>query len=196
MTDKQNKQPIEIGDRAVIIALDITDQNIGEISRVWPFFQLALPVVAHLVNSAYQRGRAEALESTQPPAQSFQNRVKSWLLACFGAEIASDRLERADRFIEECFELLQSGDYPKERIYALVDYVYGREKGEPSQEVGGVMTTLAAYCQAHDLDMHEAGEAELARIWTKVNAIRAKQAAKLSGSALLIAAPEPEANNE
>jgi exonuclease VII small subunit len=109
------------------------------------------------------------------------------MMACFGPEIAADKLERGDRFLEEALELLQSGDYPRERIAALVDYTYGREKGEPLQEVGGVMITLAAYCLAHGLDMHEAGEKELARIWTKVDKIRAKQAAKPTGSALPVA---------
>jgi hypothetical protein len=53
--------------------------------------------------------------------------------------------------------------------------------------------SLAAYCLAHNLNMHEAGETELARIWTKVDAIRAKQAAKPVGSALPIATPRPAA---
>jgi hypothetical protein len=106
------------------------------------------------------------------------------MLACFGAEISGDRLERGDRLVEELFELLQSGDYPRERIRALENYTWSRPKGEPHQEVGGVMITLAAYCLAHDLDMHQAGEDELARIWTKVEVIRAKQAAKPVGSAL------------
>jgi hypothetical protein len=39
------------------------------------------------------------------------------------------------------------------------------------------------------LDMNKAGEDELARIWTKVEKIRAKQAAKPTGSALPIALP-------
>lgn len=117
-----------------------------------------------------------------------QSRVQPWMMACFGPEISADKLERSDRFIEEALELVQSGDYPKERVLALVDYVYGRDKGEMPQEVGGVMITLAAFCLAHDIDMHEAGETELARIWTKVDKIRAKQAAKPTGSALPVAA--------
>lgn len=40
------------------------------------------------------------------------------------------------------------------------------------------MVTLAALCLANGLDMHAAGEIELADIWTKVERIRAKQAAK------------------
>ena len=118
---------------------------------------------------------------------TLQQRVKPWMAATFGPEISMDRLERNDRFIEEALELVQASDYPKERALALVDYVYGRDQGEINQEVGGVMITLAAHCLAHGVDMHEAGETELARIWTKVEQIRAKQLAKPHGSALPVA---------
>lgn len=119
----------------------------------------------------------------------FQDRVRPWMLECFGAEIAGDKLERGDRLLEEVFELLQSGGYPRQRIRVLESYVYARPAGEPRQEVGGAMVTLAAYCLAHGLDMHDAGETELARVWTNVEAIRAKQAAKPTGSAIPIAVP-------
>lgn len=117
---------------------------------------------------------------------TFQERVQPWMMACFGAEIAADKVERSDRFIEEALELVQAGGYSKERAHALVDYVFGRPQGDINQEVGGVMVTLAAHCLAHGIDMHAAGETELARIWTKVEQIRAKQAAKPTGSALPI----------
>jgi exonuclease VII small subunit len=136
--------------------------------------------------------------SPQPPAPAgevvaFQQRVQPWMMVCFGPEISADKLERGDRFLEEALELLQSVDYPRERIASLSSYVWSRPKGEPSQEVGGVMVTLAAFCLAHGLDMHEAGETELARIWTKVEKIRAKQAAKPTGSALPVAVSTPPA---
>jgi hypothetical protein len=108
----------------------------------------------------------------------FQQRVRPWMLACFGEEIAGDRDERNHRFLEEALELVQSTGCTAYEAHQLVDYVYGREVGEPSQEVGGVMVTLAALCLANSLDMHANGETELARIWTKVEAIRVKQAAK------------------
>jgi hypothetical protein len=38
--------------------------------------------------------------------------------------------------------------------------------------------------------MQAAGNAELARVWTKIEKIRAKQAAKPTGSALPIAQPQ------
>ena len=116
--------------------------------------------------------------------QSFQNRVAPWMVACFGAEIAMDQLERGDRLLEEVLELLQAVGYPQERVPALQRYVFSRPAGEPGQEAGGGMVTFAAFCLAHGIDMHGAGETELARVWTKVEAIRAKQAAKPTGSAL------------
>lgn len=53
------------------------------------------------------------------------------------------------------------------------------------------MVTLAALCLAQGLDMHATGETGLARIWMKVEAIRAKQAAKPKYSPLPAAAPQP-----
>jgi NTP pyrophosphatase (non-canonical NTP hydrolase) len=118
--------------------------------------------------------------------ESFQARVQRWMLACFNPQIAADELERNDRFVEEALELVQAKGYSAERAHALVDYVFGRPVGEPAQEVGGVMVTLAALCSTAGLDMHEAGERELTRIEQPeiMEKIRRKQAAKPTGSAL------------
>lgn len=123
---------------------------------------------------------------------TFQDRVYPWLLECFGAVIANDREERNHRFLEESLELVQARGCTRDEAHQLVDYVYDRKVGEPSQEVGGVMVTLAALCLANGLDMHHAGETELARIWTKVETIRAKQAAKPKHSPL----PAPPVSGE
>ena len=115
---------------------------------------------------------------------TFQKQVKPWLIECFGLEIASDRTERNHRFLEEALELVQSLGCTQHEAHQLVDYVFNRPVGEPSQEAGGVMVTMAALCLANALDMHEAGDVELARVWTKVEQIRAKQAAKPKHSPL------------
>lgn len=117
-------------------------------------------------------------------SESFQSRVYPWLLICFGEKIAGDKEERNHRFLEEALELVRACGCTQDEAHKLVDYVYGRPRGEVNQEVGGVMVTLAALCLANGLDMHEAGEAELARIWTKIEEIRAKQAAKPQHSPL------------
>lgn len=115
---------------------------------------------------------------------TFQGRVHPWMQACFGPEIAADGKERNHRFLEEAIELVQSTGCTRSEAHQLVDYVFNRPVGEKHQEVGGVMVTLAALCLANGLDMHLCGEIELARIWTMVEKIRAKQAAKPKHSPL------------
>ena len=132
-----------------------------------------------------------AIIGTATPAQTYQSRVKPWLDACFGPEIAGDKTERNHRFLEEALELVQSGGCTASEAHQLVDYVYGRPVGEMGQEIGGVMNTLAALCLAYGRDMHEDGETELARVWTKVEKIRAKQAAKPKHSPLPEHTPAP-----
>lgn len=144
--------------------------------------------IESLVSELKARAGAGAEPHGEPVA--FQARVKPWLLECFGESIASDQQERNHRFLEEALELVQACGCTATEAHQLVEYVYGRPVGEPSQEVGGVMVTMAALCLAHGMDMHAAGEAELARIWTKVEQIRAKQAAKPAMSPLPGAYPK------
>jgi hypothetical protein len=108
----------------------------------------------------------------------FQSRVHLWVSACFGPETAFDIVERNHRFLEESLELVQAKGCTQSEAHQLVDYVYGRPVGTVSQEVGGVLNTLAALCTASGIDMDVAGETELARVWTMVEKIRAKHAAK------------------
>jgi hypothetical protein len=53
--------------------------------------------------------------------ESYQERVRPWMTACFGEVIPFDKVERGDRLLEEVFELLQSGGYDPERVLALRD---------------------------------------------------------------------------
>lgn len=131
-------------------------------------------------------------EPQAEPATSFQTRVDAWMDVCFGQVIKADAQERCDRFIEEALEFVQAAGYSAERAHALVDYTFGRPQGEINQEAGGVMVTLAAMCNTLGVDIDAAAETELARIWTKVEQIRAKQAAKPTGSALPVAKPQTE----
>lgn len=110
--------------------------------------------------------------------RSIQREVRRWCIACFGEEISNDKKERNHRFLEEAIELVQSTGCTKDEALDLVEYVFERPIGETKQEVGGVMVTLAALCNAHTIDMIDAAWVEIRRIWTKVEAIRAKQQAK------------------
>lgn len=126
---------------------------------------------------------------TEAQTMPFQKRVQAWMMECFSMEICRDTVERNHRFLEESLELVQSLGCTRSEAHQLVDYVFGRPAGEPYQETGGVKVTLAALCLAADTDMDAAGETELARVWTKIEQIRAKQAAKPKHSPLPECAP-------
>ena len=115
--------------------------------------------------------------------KEYQVRIADWMQACFVGDhrpLISRIKERCYRFIEEALELVQSLGCTKEDVLKWVDYVYGREKGEPPQEVGGVMVTLTALCSAASIDLQLAATAEYWRI-TKpevMQKIREKQITK------------------
>lgn len=142
-----------------------------------------------MVRAQHLRAPLAALYSALRPADllrqpDLQRRVMAWMHACFGVQITADKVERNHRFLEESLELVQACGTTPSEAHQLVDYVYGRPVGESVQEVGGVITTLAGLCNAQGIEMMGAGETELARVWTKVEVIRAKQAAKPKHSPL------------
>lgn len=132
--------------------------------------------------------------TSEQAGASFQARVQPWMMACFGPAISADRIERNHRYLEESLELVQATGCTAQEAHQLVDYVFGRPVGEPAQEVGGAMVTLAALCLANGLDMHDAAEVELARIWKMIETIRAKQATKPRHSPLPAAPSVPGAS--
>jgi hypothetical protein len=162
-------------------SLDLSEKTIRNHHKAGNVTEPGIVAIADVLADA----RAALAAMQQAP---FQARVGDWMGQCFTPEIVADKLERSDRFIEEALELVQACGYDATRAHALVDDVFGRPVGEPSQEVGGVMVTLAALCNPHGLDMMQAGETELARILQPeiIEKIRAKQASKPTGSALPI----------
>jgi Fe-S-cluster containining protein len=124
------------------------------------------------------------LETRMSEPPTFQQRVDAWIEACFGAESGADRVERNHRFLEEALELAQANGCTRHEAHQLVDYVFSRPTGEANQEAGGVMVTLSALCSAAGIDLATAAKTELARVWSKIDTIRAKQAAKPKHSPL------------
>lgn len=176
----QNPDAVDKADHAIHLSGGVTPASSG--------CTLDLRDIAQSIADAIPTRDEAALPEA---VATFQERVAPWMLACFGEEIAADRLERNDRFIEEALELCQANGYDATRAHQLVDYVFSRPVGEKWNEVGGVMVTLAALCNTIGVDIDEAADRELARIWTKVEQIREKQKSKPKGSALPVAAPPP-----
>lgn len=116
--------------------------------------------------------------------ERFETQVMHWARTCFGDHDAFSPQQRTHRFLEEALELAQACGATRDDALQLVDYVFNRPIGEAPQEVGGVMLTLALVCYVQGIDMHEAGDTELARVWSKLETIRAKQAAKMKDSPL------------
>lgn len=114
-----------------------------------------------------------------------------WAVETFGHDVVADTVERRHRFVEEALELLQALGGTRDEALQLVDYVFGRPIGEPAQEVGGVMTTLAVLCHTAGIDLAASARRELWRCWANQARIRAKQAAKPKHSVLPGPAVQP-----
>jgi hypothetical protein len=94
----------------------------------------------------------------------YQSQVQMWLVECFGLKVASDLEQRTHRFFEEATELSQSVGMRREHAHQLIDFVFDKPVGDPAQEVGGTMVTLAGVCCAAGLNMYDSGNEELARL--------------------------------
>ena len=92
--------------------------------------------------------------------------VLHWVADTFGVSTLT-REERMRRFVEEAVELAQSEHLSREAVVAVVDHVYGKPPGDPSQEVGGVGVTLLAYCAVRGFS----ADAEEVREFERVRAI-------------------------
>ncbi len=115
-------------------------------------------------------------EETKP---AFQQLATEWAIECFGKEHCENIDIRSSRFLEEALELCQSLNMTPAQAHNVVEYVYGRTKGEPRQEIGGTMMTLAVLASAMGFEIELAAADELARAWIKIDKIREKDAAKL-----------------
>lgn len=164
-----------------------TESN-EEMERIFSRFCAALLATPPLIDEG----------STSDKGESFQERVASWMQECFGPVIAADQVERNHRFLEEALELVQACGCTADEAHKLVDYTFGRDIGERSQEVGGVMVTLAALCLAQKIDLQVSAETELARIVQPeiVARIREKQKRKPSFSPLPGSYPDRPQSSE
>lgn len=108
-----------------------------------------------------------------------QDQVRDWVIRCWG-EGAVSVVERVERFSEEAAELTQAEGISRARLFEIIGHVYDKEPGQPAQEVGGIGTTLLAYCSAKGVSADECERRELSRILAKpVEHFRARHDAKV-----------------
>jgi hypothetical protein len=110
----------------------------------------------------------------------FQTGVSELLVKLFPDGNGQELSTRVFRFIEEALELGQALGCTEEQANELVKYVFGRPVGEPHQELGGTMVTLAALAHVMPASMALAGWTELERCNQPevIAKIQAKQASK------------------
>lgn len=175
---------------------EIIEKHIGLYSVTFPKYLHEAYKNAAIEYAAMEHYRNQ---STGLREGEYQKRVTGWMMECFSMEICRDIQERNHRFLEEALELVQSLGCTKEEVAILSEYVFGRPNGNPSQEVGGVMVTLAALCTPADIDMMNEAEKELGRISTPelITKIRNKQATKPKHSPLPQSTPlQPSGGRE
>lgn len=99
--------------------------------------------------------------------RGFQRELARWYDKMFkGTPFEHNTKTLAFRFFEESAELVQAAGLTREEAIRQVEYVYGREVGEPFQEVGGTVITLQHLATALNVDIEEAAITELDRIST------------------------------
>lgn len=65
----------------------------------------------------------------------------NWALGAYG-EVVNGKRYQGLRFIEECFELIQTLGITRDDINTVADYVYSRETGSSTIEIGDVKVCL------------------------------------------------------
>lgn len=113
-----------------------------------------------------------------------QTKVTDWMKDTFTPEVCMDNIERNLRFIEESLELVQSNGCTKEDVIMLLDYVFGRPKGEVHKEIVDVNIALNALASASMLDVFEETIIGLSRVWINQDRIRQKHLSKPENSPL------------
>lgn len=108
----------------------------------------------------------------------FQTRCRLWVEKTFGHQTSETR-QKGFRFLEEAVELVESLGMTRENCHKIVDYVFDRNSpGEPYQELGGVMVTLATVAQVNGMNMLTAGSDEITRCEANTDKIREKDKRK------------------
>lgn len=94
-----------------------------------------------------------------------QAQVLAWCIEAFGSDPdETGPRTRAMRLVEEALELAQAEGIKYDEVMLVAHVVYVRPVGEVHQEIGGVATTLMAYCASRGLSLADCERLEIERI--------------------------------
>lgn len=91
-------------------------------------------------------------------------RIANWIQTRLGTHLLINRWERAMRVLEEAMELAQSEGVNLSIANQLLNRVYSRPPGRPSQELAGVQVCLHAMAYAQQNNLEEVTLLEVDRI--------------------------------
>lgn len=114
---------------------------------------------------------------------AYQLATGVWVEAAFkdrknadGEDVITSLNERNYRAFEEACECMQSGGMTREQMHKIVDMVQDKPvEPDIKKEVGGMLSTLAAFCNARSIDMWQCAVAGIKRNWDQIDAIRDRQ---------------------
>lgn len=113
------------------------------------------------------------------PRDKRQEMIASWAELAFGNAEATSIPQRGLRLLEEATEAFQACGGDEEIAHKLVTYVFGRDKGEIGQELGGVAVCVLALAAAAKLSADEEECREINRVLSKsLSEFTARNAAK------------------
>lgn len=92
--------------------------------------------------------------------------AQSWVRRYLGDLCAEDMGERSLRCAEEAMEACQAFNVPKATVHKLLDRVYSRPMGAPSDEVFGTLFTALALFRSSGMTEEELSQ-RLREMWDK-----------------------------
>lgn len=109
----------------------------------------------------------EFLVELNLPRDKRQEMIANWAERAFGREEATSIPQRGLRLLEEAIEAFQACGGDEAKAHELVAFVFGRDKGEVGQELGGVAVCVLALAAAAALSADQEEAREINRVLSK-----------------------------
>jgi NTP pyrophosphatase (non-canonical NTP hydrolase) len=153
----------------------------GDLSRdeIWQHFREAQASAVEPVERPTVRSLTGYTGTLAMPRDQRQAMIASWAEMAFGREEATGIPQRGLRLLEEAIEVFQACGGDEAKAHKLVSFVFGRDKGQIGQELGGVAVCVLALAAAAGLSADQEEAREINRVLGKpISEFTARNAAK------------------